>query len=84
MRVQAETAEGGLNENIGKTPKGVFPIFRSRAKRAGLRPPSLVSQKTGAMQSPPCWGGGRGRETFKLYERSEFLILRQCVSAQFF
>ena len=27
MKAQAETAKGGLNENIWKTPKGVFPIF---------------------------------------------------------
>ena len=42
MRVQAETAEGGLNENIGKTPKGVFPIF-SFAREARRTAPSVVS-----------------------------------------
>ena len=58
IRAQAENAEGGLNENIGKTPAGVLPIF-SFAREARRTAPFQGSYVL-AHRPPPRRGGGKG------------------------
>ena len=60
MRAQAENAEGGLNENIRKTPVGVLPIF-SFAREARRTAPFQRSYVLA--QRPPPRRGGKRRNT---------------------